>query len=682
MLLKSIAKLILGFFILSIFFNFGLLNIAQASWVKMNNNTGADNVSNDGHATGMLPLANDFSLDSSSIPYIVWEYDLEDEDGNYLEEDVFFSKWTSNACGVNGCWTKMDGTAGHDNLSGAVVYWTMFPRIKVGTDNIPYVFWEYHNDIYFSKWTVGAGPSVCGMGINDCWTNMAGTVSGNENISNSGGISWPFSVELNANNAPYLTWGDGSEGQNIFFTHWDGTKWAKMSGTLGTDNITNYTSPGWPQAHYPELKIGSNGNPYILWLDDLDSNVGGNKDVRFVQWTSGVGWTKMDGTLGTDNIKDHDSNASGLNFQLDSNNIPYVTWNDYDYSSGDAAVYIRKWSGSAWTKMDGSSGSDIFTSASYSYSPLIQLDSSDHPFVLWIEGGNDLYITKWSNTDWVKMDGTSGLDVINNSASFGNPYFKLDTNGRPNISWVNGGTDMYFTKWSGTNWVKMDGNPGMDNVTNTGTASVYLMALDSSNNPNFSGFDYLTSDIYFTKWGTFGLAPLTGEVNITAEVEPSLTLTLTSTACDLGSFDSVNLKTCSYGAEVSTNGSAGYIALIKSDGNLRNATNSIANVSGGSVEAATESYGLATTKSSQTISQINDADSDTFYTQADCTALKNQASTAMTASALTTSDQTFASSSGPVASDTAYLCHAVAITGTTPAGVYAQLVTITVIGNF
>jgi len=176
--------------------------------------------------------------------------------------------------------------------------------------------------------------------------------------------------------------------------------------------------------------------------------------------------------------------------------------------------------------------------------------------------------------------------------------------------------------------------------------------------------------------------PLTGEVNITAEVAPSLTLTLTSTACDLGSFDSANLKTCSYGAEVSTNGYAGYTALIKADGNLRNATNSIANVLGVSVTPATESYGLATTKSSQTISQINDANSDTYYTQADCTALDNQGSTAMTASALTTSDQTFASSSGPVASDTTYLCHAVAITGTTPAGVYAQLVIITAIGNF
>ncbi|MCX6746223.1 MAG: hypothetical protein NTX00_04395 [Candidatus Parcubacteria bacterium] len=654
-----------------------MLNIAQASWVKMNNNTGADNISNDGHASGMFPLAYDFSLDSNGIPYIVWEYYLEDDDGNPIEADVYFSKWTSNACGGSGCWTKMDGTAGRDNLSGAVVSWAMFPRIKVGTNNIPYVFWEYSGDIYFSKWTVGAGAGVCG-GPTDCWTNMAGTAAGNENISNSGGISAPLSAELNANNAPYLTWADGSDGENIFFTHWDGAKWAKMNGTLGHDNITNYTVPGWPQARTPELKIGSNGNPYILWQDDLDGDAGGNKDLRFVKW-SGSAWTKMDGTSGTDNIKDHDSIAGNQNFQLDSNNFPYVTWTEYSYSTGNHTIYTSKWSGSAWTKMDGTSGEDIF-SIGDSYNSLIQLDSADHPFVLWIAGGLDLYITKWSGTDWLKMDDTSGYDVIHNDAGFGYPFLKLDSNGRPNISWSS--SDMYFTKWSGTDWVKMDGTPGMDNITNTGTASVYLMALDSSNNPNFSGLDYSTYDIYFTKWGTFGLAPLTGQVNLTAEVDPSLTLTLTSNACDLGSFDSINLKTCSYGAEVSTNGSSGYTALIKADGNLRNATNSITNVSGGSVIAATESYGLATTQPSQAISQINDANSDTFYNQADCTALNNQGSTAMTASALTTSDQTFASSSSPIASDTTYLCHAVAITGATPAGAYSQLVTITVVGNF
>jgi len=171
------------------------------------------------------------------------------------------------------------------------------------------------------------------------------------------------------------------------------------------------------------------------------------------------------------------------------------------------------------------------------------------------------------------------------------------------------------------------------------------------------------------------------QVNISATVDPVLTLTLSGSSCALGTFSVSGLKTCSYDTEVSTNGTSGYTAYIKADGNLRNATNSITNVADGTVGVTNssgvsteEEYGVSTTNASATI-----AENDSGET---CGDLADQLVTAMPGSALTTSDQSFATATGPVSADSTTLCHAAVIMGTTPAGAYAQTVTITVVGNF
>ena len=171
------------------------------------------------------------------------------------------------------------------------------------------------------------------------------------------------------------------------------------------------------------------------------------------------------------------------------------------------------------------------------------------------------------------------------------------------------------------------------------------------------------------------------QVNISANVDPTLTLNLSDTTCDLSTLSTAGLSTCSYDSTVSTNATSGYTAYIKADGTLRNTTNHITDVADATVGVTNssgvsteEEYGVSTTKASQTITQNNSGTS--------CTNLAAQLTTAMPGSALSTSDQTYASSSGPVSADSATLCHAAVITGTTPAGVYAQTVTITVVGNF
>ncbi|MFA5188826.1 MAG: hypothetical protein WC460_05690 [Patescibacteria group bacterium] len=173
----------------------------------------------------------------------------------------------------------------------------------------------------------------------------------------------------------------------------------------------------------------------------------------------------------------------------------------------------------------------------------------------------------------------------------------------------------------------------------------------------------------------------TNQVNISGTVDPTLTLTLSGTTCALGTLSTTGLSTCSYDTEVSTNADSGYTAYIKADGNLRNATNSITNVADATVGVTNsggvsteEEYGISTTNASSTIVE-NDSGTD-------CATLDGQLTTAMPGSALSTSDQSFATATSPVSADSTTLCHAAVIMGTTPAGAYAQVVTVTVVGNF
>ncbi len=173
------------------------------------------------------------------------------------------------------------------------------------------------------------------------------------------------------------------------------------------------------------------------------------------------------------------------------------------------------------------------------------------------------------------------------------------------------------------------------------------------------------------------------QVSIDASVDPSITLSLSSSTCDIGTMSVDNIQTCSYSTTVSTNASAGYTGYVKADGNFRNDTNDIDNVGDGAVSESSEEYGISTTSSAGglDIVQINDANSDFSNNNTDCTTMDGGTIDA-TASALTTSDKSYTSATVPVDNETIYLCHAAAISGLTPAGSYSQIVTVTVVGNF
>ncbi|HDQ22777.1 MAG TPA: hypothetical protein ENN28_02255, partial [Candidatus Uhrbacteria bacterium] len=494
-------------------------------WFNMGETaSGYENISQTpGHSLFYVILferhSEDMQLDSDDKPYIVWR------DNTVGEYEIYFSRWTE---GIG--WTSMDGSLGADNLSNSSAF-SYRQVIQLDSGNNPYVVWEDgialgNGDIYFSKWTESVG-----------WTKMDGTL-GYDNLSNdtSAKSTLPL-LRLDSSGNPLVVWQDERLGVwEIFLTKWtDGVGWTKMDGTLGYDNISNTAD----SSGLPQLQLDSNSFPYVIWEDPIT----GSYEIYFSKWTDGVGWTKMDGTLGYDNISNTAGDSTTAKLILNAADKPYLVWQDN--ATGNNEIYFSKWTdGVGWSKMDGMPGYDnISNNAGASVKPQIQLDISGNPFVVWQDnttGNDEIYFSKWTDgVGWSKMDGTPGYDNISNNAGVSIvPLMQLDAGNNPLVVWQDdseGNYEVYVSKWTaGTGWTKMDGTPGYDNISNnSGNSRTPIIRLDSSGQPHIVWEDDTEGnrEIYFSKWLYYKSSSIIQSLNVnsTSDFVTSATLTASET---------------------------------------------------------------------------------------------------------------------------------------------------------
>ncbi|MEX0621932.1 MAG: hypothetical protein WD187_02990 [Candidatus Woykebacteria bacterium] len=145
---------------------------------------------------------------------------------------------------------------------------------------------------------------------------------------------------------------------------------------------------------------------------------------------------------------------------------------------------------------------------------------------------------------------------------------------------------------------------------------------------------------------------------------PEIIFAISTTTVNLGTLSTASVSTSSHTITVTAN-SSGYNATVVEDGNLRSGGNDVNDVSGGTVDAGSEEYGLATSKSGQNITQDTSCGPDPDN-----------------ASAITGSPQTVASAATSVTGDSTTLCYAASISGTTPTGSYTHVLTYIATGTF
>ncbi len=183
------------------------------------------------------------------------------------------------------------------------------------------------------------------------------------------------------------------------------------------------------------------------------------------------------------------------------------------------------------------------------------------------------------------------------------------------------------------------------------------------------------------------------QVLITGTVDPVLTMSLNTNACDLGVLTKDQARTCSYTVTVGTNADLGYGAYIQSDGELDDNITLAKIQSEADGDDNDQIDNDALLSASEYGIGVETTDTIDFYPDFTTT---GYGTCAAAADAGLTYDipvgsldsgtaNRFAYSTDPVDATTSgitTLCHVARISGDQPSGNFTQTVTITVVGNF
>ena len=146
------------------------------------------------------------------------------------------------------------------------------------------------------------------------------------------------------------------------------------------------------------------------------------------------------------------------------------------------------------------------------------------------------------------------------------------------------------------------------------------------------------------------------QVSVTATVDPTFTFVISSSSCGLGTLSTASVSSCNYNVTTTANAEDGYATTIIEDGNLRDGSNDIDDVSDGTVTSGSEEYGIGLTGTDRAFADEQ----------------------AITGTALTiASDAT-----GPISAQAVTVTHKASIASTTLAGSYAHTVTLVSTGTF
>lgn len=345
-------------------------------------------------------------------------------------------------------------------------------------------------------------------------------------------------------------------------------------------------------------------------------------------------------------------------------------------------------------------------------------------------GHNSIF---YDNKLWV-MGGWHSIDAYNNGTFKNDVWYSADNgaswtlaaanpawNGRHNFSLVEHRGKMYVyagnNGFFGNNTGRMDSNnvwSSTDGVTwnqLTGWAEWdgrdFLSYAVFNDRLWLMGGDTMqgnSNEVWASRYGdmTYYVVPeKIGTVNITATVEPELSLSLSANSCSFGVLDATKIKTCGYNVSVATNARSGYTGSISQNHGFETNVNGVNHEIEGENDTPLQidASGALSGEFGEYGVGIQTADTTDWpeFTGL-CSTYNNQATTSLPAKAVDWStladpdaylgdniENVFATNSEPVDGvndGLTYFCHGVRITWDAPPGSYDQLVTITVVGNF
>jgi len=484
-----------------------------SAWKNMNNTATYDT----------LLVTNTFvaqlKLDDSNNPNIFFICDFVFDNGEMDSSNVCYTRWSPAGCSGSGCWTKMDGTSGYDQITSgnSDVDFINYDNFVLDNSNHPHLAWaNFQNDLVrYVDWNGSSWNSI---------TNVASGGSADDVMNISLANDIPIIAFIYA--YPY--------NQQVYVTKLSGGAWKQMDGTCPGlppcyDNISNNSAYN---ADDIQLRIDSNDNPVVAWGDN---SINGTYALFLSRW-NGSDWVKTDSvTSGYDNVSNSNDYVSGISMELSSTNDPYLTWWEEDVDNNVMGNYFSKWTpggcggGGCYSGMSGScSGSppcDDFFDVN-GVIPKIALNSLNQPSIAWTNNADfKASYSKWNGSTWA---GVSGIDTDGNPATFNyDAIFEDEIGAYPFIAFDNSENPIIS---AGAIWSFPD---GVGLVTRGSTGGNYNSSSIIQSLDIYSGSDYV------------------GAVTLIAgEIKPagtSITYQVTGNGtgwCDATNGDPIDLTTC------------------------------------------------------------------------------------------------------------------------------------------
>jgi hypothetical protein len=352
----------------------------EDDWEEVGLGSASDGGISDNSGDSLSPSA---AVAPDGTLYVAW-YDTSGGD-----EEIYVRCCNETGWTVVGAGSASGG--GISNNSGDSV----FPSLAIAPNGTPYVAWQDDSsgggEIYVRRWNGSR------------WAEVGSSSASGGGISNNSGWSANPSLAIAPNGTPYIAWEDETSGDyEIYVRRWNGSEWESVgavSASGGGISVNNGMSLS------PSMAIAPDSTPYVAWYDYSE----GNPEVYVRRW-NGDDWEEVGaGSASGGGI----SNNSGLSqypsLVFASDGTAYVAW--YDFLLDDAEIYVRLWNEHTWeeARSGSASGGGISDNSGGSYHPVMTIAPDGIPHIAWYDysGGNaEIYVRRWrggSDTDYVYL---------------------------------------------------------------------------------------------------------------------------------------------------------------------------------------------------------------------------------------------------------------------------------------
>ncbi len=413
------------------------------------------------------------ALDSAGNPVVAWQES--DGPSNIYVQRFNGTSWVNVGSGV---------------LSGSSVTGSNAesPSLALDSSGNPVVAWREFdgavNKIYVQKFNGSSWGNV-GTGV---LTVIGAT--GDSSESSYYPLNRRLSLALDGLGNPVVAWRDytGSS-PNIYLQQFNGSSWVNLGAATLDTNLAN-------SAFSPSVSF-INGSLSVAWQEGLSFD----SDSLYVKKYITNSWQDMGGLL------DVAGGQSALNSSIarKTNNNPVVAWDEDDSVSGTRNVYVKEWTGTAWSSLAGA----VDRINGDAENPSIAMRSDNRPVVAWQEN-NNVYVRRWTGTLWssvgIALDTVLANDAITPSLAL-QLAPSLDI---PMVAYAENG-DILVKKANGTLgssiWAAL--GAALD-TTIANEAYRPSLALKADNNPIVAWYEDIGTsfNIYAKEWNGTAWTPL------------------------------------------------------------------------------------------------------------------------------------------------------------------------------